>query len=109
MVTIVELDSQKCEQVSAKVSHVIEGDATDPDILERTDLVAADVFAALTNDPDVNLAACEMAHETAPDTRTVLRISRDGQEDYGYRRFVDSIVYPAAAGAADAVDRITRE
>ncbi len=105
-VTVVELDPEKCNQVSSTVSRVIDGDGTDPGVLERTDLADADVFAALTNDPDVNLTACERAHEVAPDVRTVLRISRDGQEDYGHRRFVDSIVYPAAAGAAVAVDRI---
>lgn len=105
-VTIVERDSEKCEQVSPKVSQVIEGDGTDPDILEQTDLTEADVVAALTNDTDVNLAICEMAHETAPDVLTILRISRDGEQDYGHRRFVDDIVYPAAAGATAAVDRI---
>jgi len=109
MVTIIELDHKKCEQVSTKVSRVIEGDGTDSAILEQTDLAAADVFAALTNDTGVNLAACERVHETTPDVRTILRISRDGEENYGHRRFVDSIVYPAAAGAAVAVDRITRE
>jgi trk system potassium uptake protein TrkA len=109
VVTIIELDSEKCEQVSPKVRHVIEGDGTDPDVLEQADLATADVFAALTNDIDVNLTACEMVYERTPDVRTILRISRDGEEDYGHRRFVDSVVYPAAAGAAVAVDRITRE
>jgi trk system potassium uptake protein TrkA len=107
-VTIVELDSEKCEHVSAKVSRVIEGDGTDAEILEQADIADADVLAALTNDTQVNLAACEMAHETAPNVRTILRISRDGEEDYGHRRFVDNIVYPAAAGADVAADRISR-
>ncbi|MEF8815136.1 MAG: NAD(P)-binding protein [Halovenus sp.] len=106
VVTIVELDPEKCEQVSPKVSRVIEGDGTDPDVLEQADLSSADVVAALTNDPEVNLAVCELAYESSPDIRTLLRISRDGEEDYGYRRFVDDIVYPAAAGATAAANRI---
>jgi trk system potassium uptake protein TrkA len=93
--------------VSPKVSHVIEGDGTDPDVLDQTDLASMDVLAALTNDTKVNLTVCEMAHETDPEIKTLLRISRDGEEDYGHRRFVDEIVYPAAAGADVAVDRIT--
>lgn len=109
VVTLIELDPEKCEQVSPKVSHVIEGDGTDPDILEQADLATADVFAALTNDTSVNVTACEMVHKRVPDIRTILRISRDGEEDHGHRRFVDSIVYPAAAGATVAVDQITRE
>lgn len=107
-VTIVELDPRKCEQLAPKVSEVIEGDGTDPDVFERASPTEADVIAALTNDTEVNLAVCEMAHEVAPDARTILRISRDGEHAYGYRSFVDDIVYPAAAGATAAVDRIDR-
>lgn len=106
-VSIVEQDAEKCEQVSPQVSRVIEGDGTDRDLFEEFDLASIDVVAALTNDTDVNLAVCEMAAERVPEVRTILRISRDGEEDYGHRRFVDEIVYPAAAGAEVAVDRIT--
>jgi Trk K+ transport system NAD-binding subunit len=106
-VTIVELDAEKCEQVSPQVARVINGDGTDPDTIEQVDLSETDVFAALTDDTRVNLTACEMVHERAPDVRTILRISHDGEQDYGHRRFVDGVVYPAAAGADVAVDRIT--
>lgn len=107
-VTIIELDPEKCEQVSPKVSRVIQGDGTDPAILEQADPAAADVVAALTNDTDVNLSICELVYETNSDVRTILRICRDGEQDYAHRRFVDGIVYPAAAGANVAVDRINR-
>jgi len=106
-VSIVERDAEKCEQVSPQVNRVIEGDGTDPDLFEEFDPATVDVVAALTNDTDVNLAVCEMAAERVSEVRTILRISRDGEEDYGHRRFVDEIVYPAAAGADVAVDRIT--
>ena len=109
IVTLVELDPEKCEHVSPKVTRIIEGDGTDPEVLEQADLESADVVAALTNDTDVNLDICEMVHDSAPGVRTILRISRDGEEDYGHRRFVDDVVYPAAAGAAAAVDRIHRQ
>lgn len=108
-VTIVDIDSEKCEQVSPKVTDVIEGDGTELTILEQAGLADADIVAALTNDTEVNLTACEVAHDNAPNARTILRISRDGEEDYGHRRFVDDIVYPAAAGATAAVDRISRQ
>ena len=108
-VTVVELDSEKCEQVSPRVSTVIQGDGTDPAVLEDANLSDADFVAALTNDTDVNLAICETVFERAPEARTILRIARDGEQDYGYRRFVDDIVYPAAAGATVAVERITSE
>lgn len=105
-VTVVELDPEKCKQVSPKVATVVEGDGTDPAVLDRTDLAEAEVVAALTNDTDVNLTICDIAHESAGDVRTILRVSRDGEQDYGHRRFVDDIVYPAAAGATAAANRI---
>lgn len=106
-VTVIEQDAEQCAQVSPKVSRVIEGDGSDREILDNLDLDATDSFAALTNDTEVNLAVCEMIHEMAPGVQTIVRISRDGEEDYGHRRFVDDIVYPAAAGADSAVDCIT--
>jgi len=107
-VTIIELDPEKCEQVSASVSRVIEGDGSDPAVFASADPAEADVAAALTNDVEVNLVVCELAREAAPEARTILRIARDGQQAYGHRGIVDDVVYPAAAGAAVAVERITR-
>ncbi|WP_181691863.1 NAD(P)-binding protein [Natronomonas sp. LN261] len=106
-ITVVEPDAETCEQLSTNHDRVIRGDGTDPDTMERADLAAADVVAALADDTEINLAVCEMAREQAPDARTILRIARDGEQDYGYRSFVDHTVYPAAAGAAVAVDQIT--
>ncbi len=106
-VTIVELDSEKCTQVSPKVETVLNGDGTDPDILETADVASADIVAALTNDTKVNLEVCERVYELSDDVRTILRIATDGEQDHGHRRFVDDIVYPAAAGAAVAVEQIT--
>jgi trk system potassium uptake protein TrkA len=107
-VTVVELDGARCDQVSPKVTRVVEGDGTDPDVLDRAGVADADVVAALTDDTKVNLRVCELAREHAPGVRTILRIARDGEQDYGHRRFVDDVVYPAAAGAKVAVDRISR-
>ncbi len=106
-VTIIERDPEQCDQVSSKVSRVIQGSGADPEVLGQIDFSEVDVFAALADDIEVNLAACEIVHDRAPHVKTVLRIGQDGEQDYGHRRFVDSIVYPAAAGAIEAVERIT--
>jgi trk system potassium uptake protein TrkA len=105
-VTMIELRPENCDQVSPKVTNVVQGDGADPSMLERIDLTETDIFAALTDDTAVNLAACELVYDNAPEVRTILRISHDGEQDYGHRRFVDSVVYPAAAGADAAVERI---
>lgn len=106
--TIIELDADRCEQVSARVGRVIQGDGTDRDLLEKAGVERANVVAALTDDTDVNLAVCEAVHGVDADIRTILRIAHDRERDYGHRHFVDDIVYPAAAGAKVAVERITR-
>jgi len=107
-VAVVEREDEKCEAVSPKVGQVIAGDGTDHEVLEQAGLAEADVVAALTDDTSVNLDICETAAENGPDPRTILRIARDGEQDHGHRHFVDDIVYPAAAGADVAVDRISR-
>lgn len=108
-VTIVELDHDKCEQVSPKVHNVVQGDGTMPEVLDEANLVDADVVAALTNDTEVNLTVCELAHEENDDIRTILRIATDGERDHGHRHFVDDITYPAAAGAKLAAEQISSE
>jgi trk system potassium uptake protein TrkA len=107
-ITAIERDPGKLEALSGTAGTVIEGDGTDPDVFARADPGSADVVAALTNDTETNLAVCGLAREAAPEARTVLRIARDGEQAYGHRNTVDDVVYPAAAGAAVAVERITR-
>ncbi|WP_436934129.1 potassium channel family protein [Halovenus marina] len=106
-VTIVERDPQKCDELDADANRVIEGDGTDLQTFGSVDLSAVDIVAALTNDTRTNLTVCELAKDGNPDTVTLLRIARDGEQDYGHRSFVDHVVYPAAAGAAVTVDQIS--
>jgi trk system potassium uptake protein TrkA len=107
-VTIVERDSQKCENLTAHdVAQVIEGDATDGGTLARADPENADIVAGLTNDTDVNKTVCETIHEENPDARKIVRISHDGEEELSHLAFIDNVVYPAAAGAKVTADFIT--
>lgn len=109
-VTVIERDEEKCAQLAnQRVGTVIEGDGTDREVLEQGDIAAADVVAALTNDTRANVIVCGLAREMAPEVRTIVRVAQDGERDYQHLRDVDEVVYPAAAGAAIAVDRITRQ
>jgi trk system potassium uptake protein TrkA len=104
-VTIIERDEQTCEAIADEwVATVIEGDATDPDVLEQTGLDRTDVVAALTGEMGLNLAVCMAASELAPHVRTVARIDRETGERY--TRFVDEVVYPERAGARVASNEI---
>ena len=104
-VTIIERDEDVCEDVSeAWIATVIEGDATNPEILEQAGVEGADVIAALTGETGLNLAVCLAATELAPGIRTVARIERASGE--AYTRFVDAILYPERAGARVAANEI---
>lgn len=109
VVTIVERDGEKGSQIPDHVaSRVLVGDGADAGVLGRADPGTADVVAGLTNDTKTNLAVCELARESNPDVGTIVRIGKDGEQDYAYLEYVDSVVYPAAAGASVAATRVDR-
>ncbi|MEF8853749.1 MAG: TrkA family potassium uptake protein [Haloarculaceae archaeon] len=104
-VTIIERDEDVCDDIAeAWIATVIEGDATNPDILEQSGIEDADVIAALTGETGLNLAVCLAGRELAPGTRTVARIERGGGE--AYTRFVDAVLYPERAGARVAANEV---
>jgi trk system potassium uptake protein TrkA len=103
-VMIIERDEDVCEALADKwMATVIEGDATDPEILDQVDLENKDVIAALTGHTGANLAVC-MAAEQMTDIWTVARIDRASGEHY--TRFVDAVVFPERAGARVAANEI---
>jgi len=105
-VTVLEADPVQCDRISdAYVATVVEGDATNPTVLEQAIDGGCDVVAALTGSAGANLAVCLEAREFAPDARTVARI--DSKDKESYERFVDATLYPEEAGARAAVNEIS--
>jgi trk system potassium uptake protein TrkA len=105
-VLLIERDGAICDQIADEyVATVIEGDASNPDILEEASVDDADVIAALTGETGLNLAIC-MAAERLSDgaIRTVARVHRSAGS--GYDRFVDATVFPEHAGAQVAADEM---
>jgi trk system potassium uptake protein TrkA len=110
MVTIIEHDADKEAMIPEHpVGRVIVGDGADVDVFERANPTTADIVAGLTNDTDTNLAVSELASELVPGIRTLVRISRDGEQSYAHLEHVDNVVYPAAAGATVATGQIVGE
>ena len=104
-VTIVERAREVCDDIAdAYVATVVEGDATNPDVLEQSGIGDADAVAALTGETGLNLAVCMAARELSPGIRTVARIDRTAGE--AYTRFVDAVVFPERAGARMAANEI---
>lgn len=104
-VTVIEADPVRCEHISdAYVATVVEGDATNPSVLEQAVGGGCDIVAGLTGAAGANLAVCMEARELAPGARTVARI--DSKDKEAYERFVDATLYPEEAGARAAVNEI---
>jgi trk system potassium uptake protein TrkA len=104
-VTIIERDEQLVSEIADEwIATVIQGDATNPDIIEQAGIERADAVAALTGETGLNLAVCLAARELTSDIRTVARIDRAAGE--AYTRFVDAILFPERAGARVAANEI---
>ncbi|MFC6837508.1 potassium channel family protein [Halomarina ordinaria] len=109
-VTIVERDAEKVEALSSRrVGTVVEGDGTDRETLREAGAAEANIVAALTDDTSANVIVCGLARELSPEVETLARVAEDGEQQYQYLSDVDSVVYPAAAGADVTVDRILRD
>jgi trk system potassium uptake protein TrkA len=104
-VTIVERDERLVSDIADEwIATVIQGDATNPGIIEQAGVEKADVVAALTGETGLNLAVCLAASELSPGIRTVARIDRASGESY--TRFVDGVLFPERAGARVAANEI---
>ncbi len=104
-VTIIEPDGETVDRVADEwIATVIQGDATNPDILEQAGIDRADVVAGLTGKSGVNLATCLAATELNPAVRTVARIEESDGD--AYTELVDAVVFPESAGAKVAANEI---
>jgi trk system potassium uptake protein TrkA len=104
-VTIIERDERTVSDIAEQwTATVIEGDATNPDIIEQADIERADAIAALTGVTGLNLAVCLAASELNPEIRTVARI--DHAVGTAYTRFVDAVLFPERAGARVAANEV---
>lgn len=105
-VYLIERNSRTVEQITdGQAGVIIEGDATDPQILRQTDPTEADILAALTGDEKTNFAICAEIRHLTDDIRTVTRVDDPRRADSA-QEFVDEIIYPERAGSKAAVNRI---
>ena len=105
-VYLIERDHETADQVTGRhTGIVVEGDATDPEILRQTEPENADILAALTGDGTTNFAICAEVQHLADDVRTVARVDEPEQADTA-KEFVDEIIYPERAGSKAAINRI---
>lgn len=105
-VYLIERDAATVDQVTGRrTGVVIEGDATDPEILRQTEPEQTDILAALTGDGTTNFAICAEIRHLTDDIRTVARVGEPERADAA-QEFVDEIIYPERAGSKAAINRI---
>jgi len=104
-VTIIERNERIVSEIADEwIATVIEGDATNPEIIEQAGIERADTIAALTGETGLNLAVCLAASELDPGIRTIARIDRAAGT--AYTRFVDAVLFSERAGARVAANEI---
>ena len=80
-VTIIEKDKSRCEGMSQNLdAMVINGDGCEPRYLEDAEVGRADVVAAVTENDEDNLVACQLAKEVFGVRRTVARVNNPRNE-----------------------------
>lgn len=105
-VYLVECDSETVDRVTGRrTGVVIEGDATDSQILRQTDPEQADVLAALTGNGPTNFTVCTEMRQFTACIQTIVRVEEPERIDMT-QEFVDEVVYPERAAAKAVVNRI---
>jgi trk system potassium uptake protein TrkA len=105
-VYLIEQDFDNVDRMPGRrTGVVIEGDATDPDILRQTEPEQADVLAALTGDGTTNFSICAQMRHLTDGIRTIARVENPS-DAAGPDEFVDEVIYPERAGSKAAINRI---
>lgn len=71
---VIEADEDRCAEIGEHhVSMLINGDATNPEILTQATIERSDAVAAVTGDSGTNIAVCNHARDIDPRIRTIAR------------------------------------
>ncbi|HUZ03130.1 MAG TPA: cation:proton antiporter [Thermomicrobiaceae bacterium] len=74
-VTVIERNSDNAERARQLGVHVVFGDGTDPDVLERAGIAQAKAFVATTGSDKDNLLACQLAKTRFGRERLAARVT----------------------------------
>lgn len=73
-ITLIEMDPKRVQYVREHIdAHIFEGSGTSLELLKNAGIEDTDIFAALSNDDEVNLVACAIAKQFNVDT-TIARV-----------------------------------
>jgi trk system potassium uptake protein TrkA len=112
-ITMVDLDPQKVKRAGEQLDAlVIEGHGCSYRVLERANIRGMDILAAMTNDDEVNILACQLAKKLGvPSTVARVRNPEFTMPDFALSHEelgVDVMIHPEKE-TADAVVRLIRQ
>ena len=106
-VKLIELDSQRCEDLanSLKKTLVLQGDGTDLELLESESIAEADVCVCITNNDEKNLL-CSLLVKQLGSKRIITRVGNLQNYELFARVGIDVVVSPKASALAEVLNRI---
>ena len=108
-VRIIEHNNRRCEGLAAKLNRtlVLNGDATDEELLEQENIAQMDLFVAVTNDDENNIMSCLLAKKMGA-RRVVALINRRSYVDLLQSGQIDIAISPAQATIGKLLAHVRR-
>lgn len=104
-VTVIEPKPERAAEIRGENLSVIEGDATEPDVLRQAVTAETDAVAALTSDGETNLAIAIAARRIVPEeARVVARVGLDPSPELA--ELVDDITFVSQSSVGAAVSAL---
>jgi trk system potassium uptake protein TrkA len=108
-VRVIEHNKRRCELIAAKVDKalVLNGDATDEELLDQENIAEMDLFVAVTNDDENNIMSSLLAKKMGA-KRVVALINRRSYVDLLQSGQIDIAISPAQATIGKLLAHVRR-
>jgi trk system potassium uptake protein TrkA len=108
-VRLIEHNKRRCEVLAAKLNRtlVLNGDATDEELLGQENIAQMDLFVAVTNDDENNIMSCLLAKKMGA-RRVVALINRRSYVDLLQSGQIDIAISPAQATIGKLLAHVRR-
>ena len=108
-VRLIEHNKRRCDVLAAKLNRalVLNGDATDEELLEQENIAEMDLFVAVTNDDENNIMSCLLAKKMGA-RRVVALINRRSYVDLLQSGQIDIAISPAQATIGKLLAHVRR-
>lgn len=103
-VKIIEINQKRCEELAEKLPKalIINGDASDKELLLEEGLGTTDAFVALTGFDEENILLSLYAKETT-NAKVITKVDRIDFDEFLLKLNLDSIIYPGDISAENVV------